>query len=170
MPIWGRVIDNQVFQEVDIDPATLFTPEELVNWQELPEGVTIGSIFFEDKWWSGGDYLEEMNKRNPPPEEPLLPVVTYNPGGVMEVEIEDAGNNYAPISNITNQFDLEDAKGLVLKVDFGPTGSASNVTINLAGQGYKVGDIIEIKENYNATTWDFVNPMYAKIKITKIWE
>jgi len=168
MTIWGRVIDNQVFQEIDIDPTTLFTPEECVFWQELPEGVTVGSIFFEDRWWTGAEYLDEMQKRNPPaPEEP--PALSNPLGAVLEIEIVETGQNYVPISETTGQYDSETGKQLVLTIKVNETGAVSEVVIRATGNGYQVGDAFEYRDNYDIS-WNRINPTYAKFKVVKVQE
>lgn len=173
MTTWGRVIDGHVFQISDIDPATLFTTEECANWQVVPEYVFTGFHYLDNKWYSGAEYLAEMHRRNPPtePEAPLLP--EDQPGAVLEIEITEAGANYAPKSTIKTQFDNppvdgeETGKHLVLTIQTNNAGNVASATVSFPGVGFAVGDTFSLKENYHIT-WDEDEPTYAVFTVTKV--
>lgn len=69
---WARVVNNEIVEIFDEDPAKYFHPDLLHEWVDIPdEGVHAGWKFKNGKWISGGQWYEEFYKENPiPPEGP----------------------------------------------------------------------------------------------------
>lgn len=65
--VWAKVVDNEIMQLHDEDPAGHWHPDALEFWQEVPDNVHIGWKLKNGEWISGGQWLEEFMAENPPP-------------------------------------------------------------------------------------------------------
>jgi hypothetical protein len=69
---WARVVENEIVEIFEEDPAKYFHPDLLHEWVDIPdEGVHVGWKFKNGQWISGGQWYEEFYAENPiPPEGP----------------------------------------------------------------------------------------------------
>ena len=69
---WARVVENEIIEIFEEDPAKYFHPDLLNEWVDIPdEGVHVGWKFKNGQWISGGQWYEEHRAENPlPPEGP----------------------------------------------------------------------------------------------------
>ena len=65
--MWAKVVNDEIFQTWDTDPTGLWHPDQLVNWEEVPDHVNIGWKRKNNEWISGGQWLEEDQTENPIP-------------------------------------------------------------------------------------------------------
>ena len=65
--MWAKVVNDEIFQTWDTDPTELWHPDQLVNWEEVPDHVNIGWKRKNDEWISGGQWQEEHEVENPIP-------------------------------------------------------------------------------------------------------
>lgn len=65
--MWAKVVNDEIFQTWDTDPTELWHPDQLVNWEEVPDHVNIGWKRKNDEWISGGQWQEEHKVENPIP-------------------------------------------------------------------------------------------------------
>jgi hypothetical protein len=65
--MWAKVVNEEIFQTWDEDPTGLWHPDQLVNWEEVPDHVNIGWKRKNNEWISGGQWLEEDQVENPIP-------------------------------------------------------------------------------------------------------
>jgi hypothetical protein len=69
---WARVVENEIVEIFEEDPAKYFHPDLLHEWVDIPnEGVHVGWKFKNGQWISGGQWYDEFRAENPlPPEGP----------------------------------------------------------------------------------------------------
>jgi len=69
---WARVVNNEIVEIFEENPADYFHPDLLHEWVDIPnEGVHVGWKFKNGQWISGGQWYEEFRAENPlPPEGP----------------------------------------------------------------------------------------------------
>lgn len=73
--MWAKIVDNQIMQLSDVDPAGLWHPDAIAQndipgyWDEVPEHVSIGWHFRDNEWISGGQWFEECEAAK----DPVLP-------------------------------------------------------------------------------------------------
>ena len=84
--VWAKVVNDEIMQVHDEDPADLWHPEALEFWQEVPDECFIGWKFKNGKWISGAQWLDEDAIENPP-------VKPGPPGSTWDCElIRNSGN------------------------------------------------------------------------------
>ena len=67
---WARVVNNEIVEICDDDPATRFHPDLLAEWMDIPnEGVHVGWKLKNGTWISGGQWATEHAAENPVPVE-----------------------------------------------------------------------------------------------------
>lgn len=65
---WARVVDNEIVEIMQDDPALLFHPDLLHEWSDIPnEGVHIGWKYKNGQWISGAQWSEEFAIEHPVP-------------------------------------------------------------------------------------------------------
>lgn len=65
---WARVVDNEIIEIFEEDPAKYFHPDVLHEWVDIPdEGVHVGWKFKNGRWISGGQWWEEHYQEHPLP-------------------------------------------------------------------------------------------------------
>lgn len=176
--LWAKMVDTdgdgnlEVVQTHDEDPSGLWHPDFLSAWQEVPSTVSIGYVLEKDTgvWWSGSDWLERKIENSPAPLDPDV-VGDTGPifkGAVTKVKIVSQGDNYDVGYVMRNQYDVGNGTHLVLSATFDEYGEKlESVTIENHGQGYEVGQQIQIKEGFSPR-WDKRNPTYAIIEIEEV--
>lgn len=91
--IWAKIVDNEIMQTHDEDPAGLWHPDQIAKndlpgyWEEVPDHVNVGWKFKNNVWISGGQYLEEWILANPTPP-PGPPFADWS-----HFTVSDDGNN-----------------------------------------------------------------------------
>lgn len=65
--VWAKVVNDEVMQVFEDDPTTLWHPDALEFWKQVPDHVAEGWKYKNGKWISGGQWLEEFQAENPPP-------------------------------------------------------------------------------------------------------
>jgi hypothetical protein len=67
---WARVVENEIVEIFEEDPAKYFHPDLLHEWVDIPnEGVHVGWKFKNGQWISGGQWYDEFRAENPIPAE-----------------------------------------------------------------------------------------------------
>lgn len=67
---WARVVENEIIEIFEENPADYFHPDLLSEWVDIPDqGVHIGWKFKNGSWISGGQWYEEFRADNPIPTE-----------------------------------------------------------------------------------------------------
>jgi hypothetical protein len=77
---WARVVENEIIEIFEEDPAKYFHPDVLHEWVDIPnEGVHVGWKFKNGQWISGGQWYDEFRAENPlPPEGPPTVQIEVN--------------------------------------------------------------------------------------------
>lgn len=65
--IWAKVVNEEIIQTWDEDPSSLWHPDALVNWEQVPDDVNVGWKRKNGEWITGAQWLEEHQAENPPP-------------------------------------------------------------------------------------------------------
>ena len=174
--LWAKMVDTdgdgnlEAVQLHDEDPASLWHPDLLAAWQEVPPDTAIGSVLETStgKWWTGADWLSkklaaaEAVDVQPPEAKPFK-------GSVTKVKIKDAGANYE-IPFVRNQYDIENGKNLIVVVTYDPsTESATSIEIIDGGYNYEVGQTFRIEEGYGRD-WDRKNPTFTVIEVEEVYD
>lgn len=173
--LWAKLVDTdgdnnlEVLQLSDVDPATLWHPDFLHQWQEVPADAAIGDILESStkKWWKGADWLNKRLSEAAP-----APVENLNPpkfkGAVTKIKIKNSGANYE-IPFVRDQYDLGEGTGLVVSVTYNDVGSATKVDIFHEGRGYNVGQTFNIEQGFGRD-WDRKNPTYTVLEVEEIYD
>lgn len=74
--IWARIVENEIIEIQDIDPATLYHPDLLSEWKSVPDYCHVGWRYKNNKWISGSQWHDEFMAENPVPP-PGPPHATY---------------------------------------------------------------------------------------------
>lgn len=143
---WARVVDDEVVQIFEEDPALYFHPETLHEWVDIPnEGVHVGWKRKNGRWISGTQWWEEFRAENPvPPEGPPTANISIDhketrthdqltfeamPGGTvtsMEWTIDGKIYTGEKVSLEVAKSDTDKTLAVSLKVT-GPGGSSTKV-------------------------------------------
>lgn len=147
--MWAKVVNDEIFQTWDTDPTELWHPDQLVNWEEVPDHVNIGWKRKNDEWISGGQWQEEHEVENPIPA-PGPPtagigvspieyldrvdlVFVANYGGFVDsIEWTIQGQKYTDdkVTLTVNKTSVEQTIAVALKV----TGPGGSHTLTLEGE------------------------------------
>ena len=147
--MWAKVVNDEIFQTWDTDPTELWHPDQLVNWEEVPDHVNIGWKRKNDEWISGGQWQEEHEVENPIPA-PGPPtagigvspieyldrvdlVFVANYGGFVDsIEWTVQGQKYTDdkVTLTVNKTSVEQTIAVALKV----TGPGGSHTLTLEGE------------------------------------
>ncbi len=82
--IWAKVVNDEIIQTWEEDPSSLWHPDALQNWEQVPDDVNVGWKRKNGQWITGAQWLEEHQAENPlPPPGPPTAGIKRN---VMEKE------------------------------------------------------------------------------------
>ena len=147
--MWAKVVNDEIFQTWDADPTELWHPDQLVNWEEVPDHVNIGWKRKNGEWSGGGQWQEEHEVENPIPA-PGPPtagigvspieyldrvdlVFVANYGGFVDsIEWTIQGQKYTDdkVTLTVNKTSVEQTIAVALKV----TGPGGSHTLTLEGE------------------------------------